>query len=48
MLNDNAMTARERSDLQALARMNARVAKADVDAVVAARLVEFEASLQRE
>lgn len=40
------MSARERSDLQQLARMNARVAKADVDALAAQRLAEFEEEAQ--
>lgn len=43
-----AMSARERSDLQQLARMNARVAKADVEALVAQRLAEFEHELARD
>lgn len=42
------MTTRERSDLQQLARMNARVAKADVDAVAAQRLAEFEQEITRD
>jgi hypothetical protein len=42
------MTGRERSDLQSLAKMNARVSKADVDAVVADRVADFERGLQRE
>lgn len=42
------MSAGERGDLQKLARMNARVMKSDVDAVVADRLAEFERELQRE
>lgn len=42
------MTGRERSDLQSLARMNARVSKADVDAVVAARYAAFENDLARD
>ncbi|MFT4010884.1 MAG: hypothetical protein QM655_12680 [Nocardioidaceae bacterium] len=41
------MTARERSDLQQLARMNARVAKSDVDAVVSQRLMELEQEIDK-
>lgn len=42
------MSARERSDLQSLAKMNARVAKADVEAVVAARMSAFEREFRRQ
>lgn len=42
------MTAAERNALQSLAKMNARVAKADVDAVVSARWCEFENELARD
>lgn len=42
------MTAKERSDLQSVARMNARVAKSDVEAVAAQRLAEFEHELEKQ
>lgn len=42
------MTARERGDLQQIARMNARVMKGDVDAMVASRYAEFEQALSRD
>ena len=42
------MTARERSDLQVLARMNGRVAKSDVDAVVAERHRDFVEEITRD
>ena len=44
----DAMTSRERSDLLQLARMKCRVMKADVEAVVADRVLVFEEEFQRE
>ena len=45
---DDAMTKGERVELSRLARMRARVAKADIDAIRAERLAAFESELARE